>query len=736
MQQENQCVTEKESPVICKVSKEINTIELGFSDDSEVEFAISNKEILNSTVKTIIDSGIGSKAVEKEIIVSTPHKEHPEVVLPNPLATSHANANLDDIPGIRYGCDSGIASESSLEVIDTDEEDQESTTATVAKNTNLSPKKYKKPIRPCFFCKSFQSRLKRHILTKHKDEQSVKPLLKMNKIDQDKFIATFRKQAIRNHNLELLKSDRHDFLRERKSKRQNDELPLMCSGCKGFFAKSYKARHLLVCPASSVGVMLPVVSVEKCKLVEKQTHAFKELLNYLPLDEVGNYIKTDPIILMIGERLFKAHNKKKNKEIETRGFVRGRMRLTARLYLSFRNVYENQNEVKLNDGQNDASDMFRRELITVLDRAINMVTEKPPEELVDASVTNQKSGLKVNILNLIKLTSNLLMGYFLSKNEDARSQKVVDFLKVLKLYENEIFGDAYYDINYRKNVALRKPLRLPKDDDVRLLMEECYEILNTIDPYDYPSNSYVTVRSATATSLIIFCARRGGEPVRLQLYQWQEALNGEWVDQTDLPDEFNLETMYITYQTGKGSDHLVPVIFTPETVKGMQYLTNNEVRKSAGVHEKNPYVFASTHNSKSHASGWHSINDILERLSLKGAINATRNRHRVASLLAKLQLSEHEKNLIYKHFGHSKFINENVYQAAPGSLQLQTTGKRLMEINSSGVLKNPQDITQTKNEKLEMANVAISKNNGNSKQFKNQKYSEPKKIQCKNGEFN
>ena len=108
----------------------------------------------------------------------------------------------------------------------------------------------------------------------------------------------------------------------------------------------------------------------------------------------------------------------------------------------------------MNDSQNDASDIFRRELIAVLDRAINMVTEKPPDELVDPSVTNQKSGLKLNILNLIKLTSNLLMGYLLSKNEDARSPKIVDFFKVLNLYENEIFGDAYYDLNYRKNVAL------------------------------------------------------------------------------------------------------------------------------------------------------------------------------------------------------------------------------------------------------------------------------------------
>ena len=81
----------------------------------------------------------------------------------------------------------------------------------------------------------------------------------------------------------------------------------------------------------------------------------------------------------------------------------------------------------------------------------------------------------------------------------------------------------------------------------------------------------------------------------------------------------------------------------------------------------------------SHASGWHCINDILKRISLEGAINTTRNRHRVASLLAKLNLSDNEKNLIYQH------VNESIYQSAAGSLQLKNTGKRLLEIHDACV---------------------------------------------------
>ena len=277
-----------------------------------------------------------------------------------------------------------------------------------------------------------------------------------------------------------------------------------------------------------------------------------------------------------------------------------------------------------------------------------------------------------------------MIGYFLVKNLDVRSQRVVEFLQVLKLFDDEIFGDAYYDISYRRNVNLRKPINLPKDEDVAMLMEECKVIMNLIDAFAYPSDLFTNVRAAVATALIIFNARRGGEPVPLQLFQWQEAINGEWVDKDEVPNDFNVDTMLITYQTGKGSDHLVPVLFPPETLQAMKFLNNNEFRKNAGVHDENPYIFASTKNSKSHASGWHSINDILKRLSLTGTVNATKNRYRIASLIARLKLSDKEKEMIYKHFGHSEHINQNVYQAPPGSVQLQTTGQRLMQINDDG----------------------------------------------------
>ena len=206
---------------------------------------------------------------------------------------------------------------------------------------------------------------------------------------------------------------------------------------------------------------------------------------------------------------------------------------------------------------------------------------------------------------------------------DQRAKQVTDFLVVLKLCQDEIFGDAYYDINYRRNVNFKKPISLPKDQDVNSLLEECKKIMCSINEFDHPSNSFVNIRSATATFLTIFNARRGGEPVRLQIYQWKEALRGEWVEKADAPSVYDTSTMYITYQTGKGADHLVPVIFPVETSQAMQYLTSPEVRRDAGVEAGNIYVFASTQKSLGHADGWHCMNDMLERINLKGAINST-----------------------------------------------------------------------------------------------------------------
>lgn len=100
------------------------------------------------------------------------------------------------------------------------------------------------------------------------------------------------------------------------------------------------------------------------------------------------------------------------------------------------------------------------------------------------SITDQKSGFKVNILNLLKLTAKFVVGNFIVKISEVKSKQVTDFIQAFK---NEIFGDAYYDINYRKNVTAKKPANLPSDDDINLILGECTKIMSSTAVLDLPS---------------------------------------------------------------------------------------------------------------------------------------------------------------------------------------------------------------------------------------------------------
>ena len=512
--------------VVSSIQSSIDASQLDFGSDSEVEYSLPSS-ILTSLAALPGDTPVIKPETPPEIKVS--HIDTNKGHNANPLESvenskdeisnklhSNFQSSLEALPGLLDATmcetitpidDSGIVVENDLSVIDTGEENNEHPSELIMNSKAPSSKKvqnllkkskYKKPLRPCFFCKKQQSRLKHHILGKHKDEPLVRPRLKLCDKDQDHQIALTRKQGIQDYNMELLKSNETDFMREHQNllNKLDQDLPVMCSGCKGFYAKSFKARHQLNCPASGTNLMVPVVSVKQQFHFDNCSSDFKELLNTIQLDEVENYVKSDKIILMLGWRSFNPLRKKKDKAAEGRKTVRTQVYLVAQLYLAFCNLYNSQTDVQLVETMNNAAAIYRREKILILGRTIDQISEKPDSELTSHSVSNQKSGLKIGILNLLKKTGHMLISHFLMECEDLKSNRVTEFLKVLKLFESELFGDAYYDLNYRRNRTLRKPVNLPKNNNVRLLMEECKKIMQSIDMFEYPANAFANVRSA------------------------------------------------------------------------------------------------------------------------------------------------------------------------------------------------------------------------------------------------
>ena len=113
----------------------------------------------------------------------------------------------------------------------------------------------------------------------------------------DRYIDKFRREAIRKHNISVLKAGGTSFVRQRVSTNSSKkDVPVMCTGCKGFFSKTYKARHQLICPANEgINIMIYITESE---VIDGYIDEFKELLNTLRLDDVGAYVKKDEELLI------------------------------------------------------------------------------------------------------------------------------------------------------------------------------------------------------------------------------------------------------------------------------------------------------------------------------------------------------------------------------------------------------------------------------------------------------
>lgn len=104
---------------------------------------------------------------------------------------------------------------------------------------------------------------------------------------------------------------------------------------------------------------------------------------------------------------------------------------------------------------NNAADMLLCKNFQSLEDVIDHYTCSDKE--------NQKAGQK-----------NQLYYFFLKVSKNVNLKKEFeDFVLVLKHRKDDIFGDAIYDLNERRNVSLKKPNTLPLESDIGLIKKVC-----------------------------------------------------------------------------------------------------------------------------------------------------------------------------------------------------------------------------------------------------------------------
>ena len=68
-------------------------------------------------------------------------------------------------------------------------------------------------------------------------------------------------------------------------------------------------------------------------------------------------------------------------------------------------------------------------------------------------------------------------------------------------------------------------------------------------------------------------------------------------------------------------------------------------------------------------------------------IKSSTNRHRISTLLASMDISPRDRDLFYKHMGHSEKINQTIYQAPAVIMEVISVGKHVMNIDRGKPLR-------------------------------------------------
>jgi len=162
--------------------------------------------------------------------------------------------------------------------------------------------------------------------------KEVKKALTLPAKERVKAFELFKNRGIAFTNTQEVSKVNPNFETARKS--NQEEQPVMCSGCQAFLLKSSMAKHRTTCNTEGKTYTVDV-DLLKPDINASLSETFKEnIISTMRNDEVGKRVKKDRALLLFGCRLFDKALTKDN-VVGNKKDVRSKMRILMHLYIEF-----------------------------------------------------------------------------------------------------------------------------------------------------------------------------------------------------------------------------------------------------------------------------------------------------------------------------------------------------------------------------------------------------------------
>lgn len=194
----------------------------------------------------------------------------------------------------------------------------------------------------CLFCEISSTNITKHVLKKHKEEPQVREILMHQKKSKARkiLIKKLNNAGDYKHNMKVLKSGSGTLVtwtRNVNDSAASEFLP--CPDCLAFFIKRNLWRHVKKCPfrnGKAHGRRITSESSLMMPTTPSVSTGLQMVLSNMSADEVTIAVRSDPLIIQYGERLYQKHGHKQH--LFT--FISQKMREVARFLIIFQQADE------------------------------------------------------------------------------------------------------------------------------------------------------------------------------------------------------------------------------------------------------------------------------------------------------------------------------------------------------------------------------------------------------------
>lgn len=523
----------------------------------------------------------------------------------------------------------------------------------------------------CLFCHTLQSKIARHLETKHCNEDVVKDFLHLPKGCAERLhkIASIRKEG--NFIFNATKEYNHGRMitvrRPTQQEKRSGINFVNCPYCNGFYARNNLRHHVQQCNRSERSSSSRTILQNARRAIgryhpEASRRMRVEILPILQEDEITKAIRYDRAIILYGNSMCKSQIHQHQTT-----YIRGHLRLLGRLVLALRNR---------NSEIDTLAAVYAPQYYNTVIKAINDIAE------IDYKTNMYKHPTNASTLGtcLKKIGKILDVTYMIDKNLVKRKD-VDDFMKI---YDVDFSGTINKVVTEtHTKVKRQKKTILPRTGDIKSLsnylkekMEEYSKIL--IEKFSYAT--WKSLAEVTLTAIQVFNRRRAGETERILIkdYENYECACGTG-SACKTSTQFDKTHNYVRFTIRGKLCRTVPVLLDAYMLKSIQLLL--QFRKDANVPLDNPFLFGlpSNRNKSTHLNACRLMRDFASLCGAENssALRGTALRKHVATKCVDLNLSDNQITRVANFMGHREHIHKEIYRQPVAKVDILEMSKIL-----------------------------------------------------------